>query len=65
MKNYLKIESMLPSGHGHWRISVNYYGKNISAVTNNMPDLDLFRSGKNGWKSAGSRLYNEVVRKNK
>jgi hypothetical protein len=65
MKKYERIEKMLPSGHGHWRIWVRHYGKTISAVTNNMPTFDEFRSKERGWKKAGSILYNEVVRKNK
>ena len=55
---------MVPSGYGHWKITVLFYGREISAVTNNMPDFDLFRSGEKGWKKAGAILYNEVVRKN-
>ena len=62
---YEKITKMLPSGYGHWKIWVSYYGKEIYATTTDMPNLDLFRSNERGWKTAGNRLYDFVVYKNK
>jgi hypothetical protein len=63
-KNYEKIQRVLPSGHGHYKITVSYRGRDISAVTNDMPTLDRYRDDAHGWKTAGNWLYKQVVRKN-
>lgn len=32
------------SGHGHYRVTMTYRGKEISCITNNMPAIDDFQS---------------------
>jgi len=54
------IKGWKPAGHGHYEILIHYRGKLKRGVTSNMPDLDLFRSEKRGWKAAGNRIYNEI-----
>jgi len=55
------------SGHGHYKISCDYYGKRISCITTNMPAVDNFRSYydepkkiREGYNS----LVNEIIRNN-
>ncbi len=64
MKKFEKITGFSFSGSGHYKITIEFRGKSYSAITTNMPDMDLFRSDDKGWKGAGGRLYDEVVRKN-
>lgn len=65
MKKYDKIEVVSPSGYGHYDVVVSYYGKSITAPTNNMPLIDKYLSGDRGWKTAGNQLYDFVVYTNK
>ena len=69
--NYSNL-SLTPSGHGHYRVTTNYYGKKISCITNNMPAIDdykSYQSEKDGRELKRKRGYitlrSEVIRKNK
>ena len=65
MKNYNKIESVSPSGHGHYEVVVRRYGKIITAITSNMVLIDKYKSYDHGYKTAGNQLYDFVVYTNK
>lgn len=41
MKHWIRL---MPSGHGHYRVTTPYYGKEISCTTNNMPAVDDYKS---------------------
>jgi len=67
--NYLRLEF---TGYGHYRVNLEYYGKEISYVTTNMPAVDDYRSEdgeKDGRELRSKRGYtslrNEVIRKYK
>lgn len=62
---YNKITKTLPSGHGHWKIFIEFKGEEYFSTTCDMPTLDKYKSDERGWKTAGNKLYSEVVRKNK
>ena len=64
MKGYQKILSIIPEGYGQKRVTVSYYNKEIHAHYTTMPTYDLFKSGERGWKQAGNRIYDYVVRQN-
>lgn len=64
MKKYERIYRVSPSGHGHYNITVEYYGRLITATTSDMPTLDKYKSDERGWKTAGNNLYDFVVRSN-
>jgi chlorite dismutase len=60
------------TGHGHWRVAILHYGKEISAVTTNSMAIDDYHSdemekdGRVLRKLRGYReLREEVIRKNK
>ena len=65
MKNYNKITKLSFTGHGHYKVTVERYGKEISATTTDMPTIDAYKSEEKGWKKAGNRLYDFVVEKNR
>lgn len=60
------------TGYGHWRISCEYRGKNISTVTTNSSAVDDFNSefgetdhyGCNRRKQGYERLCSEIIRAN-
>ena len=64
--------TVIPSGHGHYKVITTHYGKNISCVTSNMPAIDDFKSyddekdGRELRKLRGYRtLRAECISKNK
>jgi hypothetical protein len=59
MKNQLTITS---NGYGHFKITTNYYNKEISCISNNTTAIDDARDGK---ISAIKELKKEIIRKNK
>jgi hypothetical protein len=64
-KKYKKIYSITPEGYGQKRVTIEYYGKLIHAHWTDMEVTDKFKSDERGWKTAGNRLYDYVVYKNK
>jgi hypothetical protein len=54
------IQGWKPAGPGHYQVLIHHRGELIRGVTSNMPDFDLFRSGKRGFKAAGNRIYKEI-----
>ena len=64
MKKFEKIISTMPEGYGQQRITISYYGKEISAHYTCMAIFDKWRSGERGWKTAAANIYDYVVIKN-
>jgi len=64
----MKNLKLMPSGHGHYKVTINYYGKSYSATTNDMPSIDAYKSEKGEHRvtpiQASVMLYNEVKRDN-
>lgn len=64
-----KILTVMSSGHGHWKITTNHYGKTISCTTNNSMAIDAYQCNDSEWKrgsvAAYNELRNEIIRKNK
>ena len=67
--NYLRLEFR---GYGIYRITLEYYGKEISCITTNMPAVDDYKSEdgeRDGRELRTKRGYaalrNEVIRKHK
>lgn len=63
-KKWLQVT---PSGHGHYKISTEYYGKTITCITNNMEAIDNYKSedGIRRISKGYNELRSEVIRKNK
>ena len=61
--NYKKIAGLIFNSHGHYKITILFRNQMYSAITTDMPNVDLYKSGVRGYKTAGNSLYNEVVRK--
>lgn len=61
MKKHERITRVGFCGHGHYKITIVRYGVTYSAITTDMQTLDNWKDGN---KSAGNQLYDEVVRKN-
>jgi len=66
------LEICVPSGHGHYKVGINYRGKLITTITNNMPAVDDYKSEdgekdgrvlrrKRGYES----LRNEIIWRNR
>ena len=52
-----------PEGHGHYRVTTEYYGKYIACITSNMPAIDDFKSDedeKDGRELRKLRGYREL-----
>jgi hypothetical protein len=64
MKNLI----LSPSGHGHYKVTITYYGKQYSTTTNDMHSVDAYRSEKGEHRitptQASIMLFNEVKRAN-
>lgn len=54
----MKQITILPSGYGHWKISMQYYNKTIITITNNSQAIDDYKS--EDWEKDG-----RVLRKNR
>lgn len=63
-KKYLQVQ---PSGHGHYKVTTEYYNKTISCITNNMQAIDNYKSedGSRRITKGYNSLRNECIRKNK
>jgi hypothetical protein len=59
--------NLTPSGYGHFKVSMQYYGKTISCITSNMPAVDDYQSedGDRRKLKGFKTLKSEVIRKNK
>jgi len=47
MKKSEKITSVRFSGHGHYKVTISYYGKNYTATINDMTLIDDYKDGIN------------------
>ena len=60
----MKNLTLMPSGYGHYKITINYRGKQYSATTSNMPAIDAYKSDKGDYRQtpiqASVELFNEV-----
>lgn len=60
-----KITSIMPSGHGHKEVTIQYTnGKEYSAVTNNVPLIDAYNSDSSTVKEdrEKKRATNQLIR---
>lgn len=62
----------MKTGYGHWRITIEYYGKEISSTTTNSMAVDDYnceeweKDGRELRKNRGyNSLRNEIIRKHK
>ena len=60
-RRHEKITGLYFSGPGHYTATVSYFGREIGGMVTDMPDVDLYRSGRHGWKSAGARIASRVI----
>jgi len=64
----MKNLSLIPSGHGHYKVTITYYGKSYSAIVSDMYSIDAYRSDKGEYRitpiQASIMLWNEVKRAN-
>ena len=56
-----RILKVLPSGHGHYKVTIQRYTKTYSAIIDNMEAIDDYKTGK---ESAAVTLYDMVCWKN-
>jgi len=68
----MKTIKIQKTGHGHWKISMEYRNKTISTTTTNSMAVDDFNSDideKKGrqlrWKAGHEELKREIIRANK
>lgn len=58
----------MPSGYGHYKVTITYYGKTYSAIVSDMYSIDAYRADKGEYritpKQASIMLYNDVKRDN-
>lgn len=62
LPRYQRIVRILPSGFGQKRVTIKYYGAELTGHFTYMPDYDLYHSGERGWKEAGNRIYDTILR---
>jgi hypothetical protein len=64
MKNNKASLRVQFSGYGHYKIFTSYYGKEITCITTNMPEVDNFQSEDSKRINAGyNNLRSECIRK--
>lgn len=68
-KQYIRI---LKTGYGHWRVTIEYYGKEISCTSTNSTAIDDYnsdpdeRDGRELRQKRGfNALRNEIIRNHK
>ena len=64
----MKNLKLFPAGYGHIKVTINYYGKEYSTVTNNTHLIDAYRSEEGGYRTtpreASIMLWDEVKKAN-
>jgi len=45
MKKYERITSVRNSGHGHYKVTISYYGKDYTATVTDMTLIDDYKDG--------------------
>lgn len=64
-----KIHSLYPSGYGHYKVTISYYGKFYYHITSNMRAVDAYQCEDGAWdmspRLGAFILYNEVLSANK
>jgi hypothetical protein len=67
----MKEINLRPSGHGHYRVTIEFRGKQYSAITDNMPLVDAYknnegRENQGGYTKiqASNALFNHVKQAN-
>jgi hypothetical protein len=64
----MKKLTLMPSGYGHYKVTINYYGKQYSHVTSATHLIDAYESEKGEHRvtptQASVMLYNEVKKAN-
>lgn len=53
-----KIQSVRQSGHGHYKVTISYYGKDYTATVNDMTLIDSWKDS----NAAAGRLFRNVKR---
>ncbi len=62
MKKQDRVKSVRFAGHGHYKVTIEKYGKEYTATITDMPTIDDY---KDGVVRAAINLYDEVIRKNR
>ena len=62
MQKQDRVKSVRFAGHGHYKVTIEKYGKLYSAISTNSQAVDDYRDGK---VFAAINLYDEVIRKNR
>tara|TARA_R110001632_G_scaffold70752_1_gene164616 strand:- start:9256 stop:9444 length:189 start_codon:yes stop_codon:yes gene_type:complete len=60
MKKHERITRVRPSGHGHYKVTISYYGKEYTATIDDMTLIDDYKDGIIGRMND---LYDTVKRK--
>jgi len=60
MKKQDRVKAVRFSGYGHYKVTIEKYGKLYSAISTNSQAVDDYRDGS---VSAAIDLYDEVIRK--
>ena len=55
---HLRIEQ---TGYGHWRVTTNYYNKDISAILTAAPTIDDYRSEDDRRSKQGAKELRRLV----
>ena len=45
MKKHERITSVRTSGHGHYKVTISYYGKDYTATVTDMTLIDDYKDG--------------------
>jgi len=61
MKKQERIHSVKFSGNGHYKVTIEKYGKLYSGIITDMPTIDDYKDGK---ICAAIALYDTVIRQN-
>ena len=49
------------TGYGHWKVTTNYYNKDISAIITNAPSIDDYRSDDERRSKRGAKELRRLV----
>jgi hypothetical protein len=64
----MKNLSLMPNGYGHFTVTITYYGKTYSAITNNTRATDAYQFEEGAFRmtqrQASQILFNEVKKSN-
>lgn len=57
----MKTVQFKQTGYGQWKVTTEYYGKEISMHFTDAPTFDIINNKEHGWKKAVKGLRSRII----